>query len=227
VEEIAKSDGKLQWNSSTTTVIVNQPSPSGQPQREVQSRGDIGLRYANELGRLGRVYLILTGFLCLFAGVIGLIPNSDLLASAIWYSRLVIWPFPVFAFIANRSGCSIYGFPYSSTLEPHESHFKILSVGIVVLSVAGIWAAFRIKEKNRVAGSIWLTLIVLSFAAAIANIGADLAHWDTYPYSGGKMSSTSALYVFLSTSYLVAYAVACLARSGSVRAAAHSRLGFR
>jgi small-conductance mechanosensitive channel len=28
VEEIAKSDGKLQWNSSTPTVIVNQPMPS-------------------------------------------------------------------------------------------------------------------------------------------------------------------------------------------------------
>ena len=28
VEEIAKSDGKLQWNSSTTTVIVNQTTPS-------------------------------------------------------------------------------------------------------------------------------------------------------------------------------------------------------
>ena len=28
VEEIAKSDGKLQWNASTTTVIVNQPPPS-------------------------------------------------------------------------------------------------------------------------------------------------------------------------------------------------------
>src|SRR5215472_6247719 len=28
VEEIAKSDGKLQWNSSTTTVIASQPTPS-------------------------------------------------------------------------------------------------------------------------------------------------------------------------------------------------------
>jgi small-conductance mechanosensitive channel len=28
VEEIAKSNGKLQWNSSTTTVIVNQPTPA-------------------------------------------------------------------------------------------------------------------------------------------------------------------------------------------------------
>jgi small-conductance mechanosensitive channel len=28
VEEIAKSNGKLQWNSTTTTVIVNQPAPS-------------------------------------------------------------------------------------------------------------------------------------------------------------------------------------------------------
>jgi hypothetical protein len=28
VEEIAKSNGKLQWNSSTTTVIVNQSAPA-------------------------------------------------------------------------------------------------------------------------------------------------------------------------------------------------------
>jgi len=171
-------------------------------------------RRASILRRLGRAYLILTGFLYLFAGLIGVTaahPGGDLITLLVWNSRLIIKPFPLFPLLAKCFGsasCSIYGFLYISTLEPNEDHFQIFSAGMIALSLVAIWAAFAMKQRNRIASTVWLVLIVSSLFAALANVAADLADWGCYPYRGGNVSGRSIIYVCLAVSYLFAYVLA-------------------
>lgn len=163
------------------------------------------------LRRLGRAYLILTGFLYLFAGLIGLFPSSDFVGSIIWDSRLIIKPFPVFPLLVHwvsAASFSIHGFLYNSTLEPNMGQFQAFSLVVVVLSLVAMWSAFAMKQRNRTASIVWLVLIVSSFFAAMANVAADLADWGVYPYAGDDVSRRSIVYIRLSISYLLAYILA-------------------
>jgi hypothetical protein len=170
-------------------------------------------------GKFGKAYLALSSVLYASAGLLGLLPNGDFFASAMWHSHFIVTPFPLHSYISNclhririgsdwtTSSCSIYDFRYLSSWEPREAHFTVFSLCTVLVACLSLWAALNVRI-HRFADLFLVTLLAVSALAAGANVAADLANWGMYPYRDGHVSDQAIFRAALVGSYAIAYVLA-------------------
>ena len=159
--------------------------------------------------RAAKAYLLLTACLYLLTGILGLFGNGWGFASFLWFSNVVIRPFPAIAILQHCAGfshCSIYGFSYISSFEPLGPNFLFFTLTVIVVSLLAIWASVAAARGDRRAQLLWMVLAVVSVISALGNVGADLADWGGPTYRG-SVTAKSILYVSLSLTYVVAVAL--------------------
>ncbi|MCU1240037.1 MAG: hypothetical protein JWO71_763 [Candidatus Acidoferrum typicum] len=138
----------------------------------------ISLIFSSEIAlprRLAISYLVFTGFVYLVAGVLGLVPNGDLIEASAWNS--LISPYLLISFFDQW----VHDFPSTIARAPYEtlpmSKHHLFSAVVVILSTVAILAAFGMAKAYRVAYSAWLVLLGLLTVGLVGYVIVAFVSW--------------------------------------------------
>jgi hypothetical protein len=142
-------------------------------------------------------YLVFTGFTYLLAGVLGLLPNWDLIEASAWDS--LISPYLLISFFDQL----VHHFPYTVSRASYEtlpmSDHRLFSAVVVVVSAVAILAAFGMVKAYRIAYRVWLALLGLLMVALLGYVVVGFVSW------GLKKAITPLCW---EASYIAAYVMA-------------------
>jgi len=157
--------------------------------------------------RFGIAYLVLTGLTYLLAGILGLLPNGDLIEAEMWY--FLISPYPLLrlltAMIYSRP-FRIDAVPY--TIFPASGPHLWFSITVVLVSTILIVAAFAMAREKRTAYYLWLFILALSILEALGYVVAQFGKWGVPQYRGTRDSAAIIVPLSWAASYLAAYVMA-------------------
>lgn len=157
--------------------------------------------------RLGIAYLAFVSLSYLAAGILGVIPNWDLIAASGWYQ--LISPYPLLALVeqwVRHRHWSFYGVPYRIT-PASDQEFRLFSIFVIVVSLVAIVGTAAMARNKRIAYTLWFGLVVISILASLGYVLADFADWGGIP-RGGTHSAETIIALSWCASYVTAYLVA-------------------
>ncbi len=126
--------------------------------------------------RLGVAYLALVAFAYVLGGVLGLLPNWDLIEASMW-GQLLVSPYLLFSFLEQL----IHGFPYTAARAPYEilpvSPHRLYSAVIVATGAIGVVAAFGLARGNELAQRVWIALLGASAVSLLGYVIVVAVSW--------------------------------------------------